>query len=288
MYRNAIIVLTKGYSKNEDYKKLINRNKSIYDIFYSKIKNKKEYDIVLYHEGNITINQQKWLQKQTPDLPLIFKVVKFIEFDKNIKSNYCIPTKLSEKFSNGYKNMCQFWSVDLFKYVKDYNYIIRIDEDCILKNISTNIINEYIKNKIYYSSAYFQSSDSKDVTIGIEQFFRDINNGKKYGNIKFPYTNFFIMNVQYFLKNTKLINALSKINYTHCIFINRWGDLPIWGYLLKYYVPSENYIEDKNISYLHESHNIIINNKQINIILIIFIVILICVIIVLFRKIISS
>ncbi len=266
MNKNAIIVLTKGYKTNEEYKDLINRNKSIYDVYYSKLQNKNDYDIVLYHEGNITNEQQKWIQNQTPNLPLIFKSIEFINFNNNnIKPNnkYCHLTEKAKGCSNGYKNMCHFWSVDLFKYAKDYKYIIRIDEDCVIKKLSPSIITEYTKNKIYYSSPYFQGYDIIDYTMGMEQFFQDINNEKKYENIKFPYTNLFIMYVPYFLKNMKILEALSNINDTQCIFINRWGDLPIWGYLLKYYVPQENYIEDKNIGYIHGSHQANINLENI-------------------------
>jgi len=266
MNKNVIIALTKGYKTNEEYTELINRNKSIYDVYYSKLQNKNECDIVLYHEGNITMEQQKWIQNQTTNLPLIFKGIEFIKFnDNDIKPNnkYCHLTDRAKGISNGYKNMCQFWSVDLFKYTKDYNYIIRIDEDCILKKLPIDILSDYTKNKIYYASPYYQGYDDQELTMGMEQFFQDINNGKKYDNIRFPYTNLFIMYVPYFLKNVKLLDALSKINDTQCIFINRWGDLPILGYLLKYYVPQENYIEDKNIGYVHGSHQASINLENI-------------------------
>jgi hypothetical protein len=266
MNKNGIIALTKGYKKNEEYKELISRNKSIYDVYYSKLQNKNECDIVLYHEGNITNEQQKWIQEQTPNLPLIFKEIEFINFNEtDIKPNnkYCHLNDRTKYFPNGYKNMCHFWSVDLFKYTKEYDYIIRIDEDCIIKKLSPTILSEYKTKNIYYSSPYYQGYDAEDFTMGMEQFFQDINNGKKYYNIRFPYTNLFIMYVPYFLKNTKILEALSKINDTQCIFINRWGDLPIWGYLLKYYVPQENHIEDKNIAYVHGSHHANINLENI-------------------------
>ena len=51
---NCIAVLTKGYKNNNDYKKLIDRNQHIYKNCY-KILNYP--DILIFHEGNITLSQ---------------------------------------------------------------------------------------------------------------------------------------------------------------------------------------------------------------------------------------
>jgi hypothetical protein len=62
LHKNAIVVLTKGYNGNEEYQELIDRNNSIYNIFYSLIDNKENYDIIIFHEGNITEEQQIYIQ----------------------------------------------------------------------------------------------------------------------------------------------------------------------------------------------------------------------------------
>lgn len=53
----------------------------------------------------------------------------------------CYPTTLSNRFSLGYKHMCHFWSIDFLEYLKDYKYILRIDDDCLLNTFDTNIFN---------------------------------------------------------------------------------------------------------------------------------------------------
>jgi hypothetical protein len=53
---------------------------------------------------------------------------------------------------------------------------------------------------------------------------------------------------------------LQIIDESHGIYSNRWGDLPIWGMILSTLIDEKHYRQEKSISYLHGSHNIIINN----------------------------
>jgi len=252
--KNAIVCLTRGYTKLDDYENLINRNISISKHF------NKEDDIIIFNEGNIPIEHQTYIQNKTPDIKLIFTTIQF--YNNTKQNDICLPTTLSNSFSLGYKNMCYFWSIDFLEYLKHYNYIIRIDEDCIINKIDKNIIESYKKNNIMFSSAYFQGPDEKDVTIGMEQLFNNYlnnNNLTKINDLKCPYTNFMIINIPFFKNNIHVQNILEEIKNSNCIFSNRWGDLPIWGYILSYLIDKKYYIEDKQISYIHGSHGATIN-----------------------------
>lgn len=253
--KNAIVCLTRGYNELNEYNSLINRNKSIHKMF-----NINDYDIIIFNEGNITIDQQQHIQTQTPDMQIQFISIKF--YNNTEQNDICKPTTLSNNFSLGYKNMCYFWSIDFLEYLKKYDYIIRIDEDCIIDKIDKNIINNYKKDNIMFSSAYFQGPDTLDVTIGMETLFNNYlekNNLIKKNELKCPYTNFMIINIPYFKNNKNVQNILQEIKNSNCIFSNRWGDLPIWGYILSYLIDKKYYIEDKNITYKHGSHDMIIN-----------------------------
>jgi hypothetical protein len=175
----------------------------------------------------------------------------------------CPETKLSSSFSMGYKNMCHFWSIGFLEYLKNYHYIIRIDEDCFLDKMDSNIINQYISDKIYFSSPFHVNDDNPDVIIGldnlVENFIRKNNIEKQSETLWFPYTNMMIVDVSYFSKNENVLKLLQEIDDSDCIFNNRWGDLPIWGYILTYLIPKENYFENKSIKYYHSSHHSQIN-----------------------------
>lgn len=262
MCKVAIVLLTRGYNDLRAYNMLIYRNRHIAMNFYLKLDNKEDYDIIIYHEGNITIEQQKYIQSKTPRLPLIFKKVEFIN-QITINNCLCPPTSLSSNFSIGYKNMCYFWSINFLNYLINYDYIIRIDEDCNLLHIPIDIIDSYSKNNIVFSSAYYQEEDEAAVTVGLYKLFNSFiaqNNIKPYKNkIECPYTNFMVVNINYFNNNEQVQKILKLIKESNCIFSNRWGDLPIWGYILSYLIDEKMYLKDDSIMYIHGSHKKKIN-----------------------------
>jgi hypothetical protein len=109
-----------------------------------------------------------------------------------------------------------------------------------------------------FSSPFYQGEDYADVTIGMNQLFNDFlkeKNMTQKNELKLPYTNVMIVNIPYFNNNEIVQNVLEKIKKSDCIFSNRWGDLPIWGYILSYLIDEKYFIEDKNIKYIHGSHH---------------------------------
>ena len=87
----------------------------------------------------------------------------------------------------------------------------------------------------------------------------NINPIKTFDKIKCPYTNFMVMNIEFFKNNTVVKKILKEIEESHGIYSNRWGDLPIWGMILSTLIDETHYFENKNISYFHASHNKTIN-----------------------------
>jgi hypothetical protein len=258
----AIVVLTRGYESNDSYNDLIKRNESIYNIYYKNLENYTNYSVIIFNEGNITPSQQEYIQSKTPNMPLIFTTIKFYQ-NFNTNNDLCPPTELSNQFSMGYKNMCYFWSIDFLTYLGNYEYIIRIDEDCFIQNLDPYIIDNYKQNNIMFSSPLYQTSDIAEVVVGMDTLFNEYlqqNNLIKKNSLRMPYTNFMICNIPYFKNNILVMNLLEKIKLSNCIFSNRWGDLPIWGYILSYLIDSNRFIEDKSIKYFHGSHYMQINS----------------------------
>lgn len=274
--KSAIVVVTRGYKNLYEYNALIQRNKSIYDKFYKHLVNPKNWDILIFHEGDIRPNQQKYIQTKTPHLPLIFRIFRQYPLKYNYK--LCPPTEKSEIIPIGYKNMCFFWVVSMFTYLSHYEYMIRIDEDCVLHQFDPTIIDDYRKKKVYFSSPIYQSTmyveeldknyplfESPECMIGMKQFFyheyiKNLNKKPYVYNVtKAPYTNLMIMNIPYFLHHKDIQYLIRKIRYNDCIFSNRWGDLPIWGFILAYAVHPKHYGMDRRIKYFHGSHDYMVN-----------------------------
>jgi hypothetical protein len=260
--KNAIVVLTKGYGTLDEYQLLLRRNQAIYDNFYSLLPDKSNIDVVIFHEGNISQDHQDHIQNATQLMPMVFKIVTFLTPAIEQANAFCYSTELSEQFSVGYKNMCRFWSVGIFEHMAQYEYVIRIDEDCILQTMDASVLTKYSGSGIMFASPSWIGEDTSDVIIGMHEFFRNYQMDLQ-RSVPNPYTNFMIINVPYFAAHQEIQRCLADVDRTNCIFVNRWGDMPLWGYILAVFVTNrgENKIllEDKDISYYHGSHDAKVN-----------------------------
>ena len=263
MNKIAITVLTKGYNYLGGYESLIKRNLLIKEKIIDN--SNFDFDMVVFHEGNILIDHQQYICENSKQ-NIIFKDVKNSgnreAFDNNknlINYELCPPNNSSSAYPLGYKHMCHFWSIDFLEYLKEYKYIVRIYEDCFINKFDNNIFNEMVEKEIHFVSPEFQGQDEWYVIVGLERLLNeflienDIQPHKLFSEIKCPYTNFMIVNLD-FLRNNEIINKmLKKIDSSHGIYSNRWGDLPIWGMILSTLVDEKHYSECKSISYFHGS-----------------------------------
>jgi len=267
--KNAIVALVRGYNDVNRYNDLIKRNLSIESI----IKGNTEFnfDFILAHEGNISTDHQEYIQSHLNFIKIMFiDVTQYgpkTAFDpkKNTINNFCKPNWLSNRFPLGYKHMCHFWSIDFLNYFKEYKFIIRVDEDCVVDTFDLEILKDMEENNIYFSTPMFQGQDERLVIDGLEQLRNkfcesyQIEITKNFNDLKCPYTNFMIVDVENINKNKIIKNFLNEIDTNGCIYSNRWGDLPIWGVILNTFLDKKHYKEIKNIKYYHGSHNIKIN-----------------------------
>lgn len=265
MGRIAIACLTRGYDDLEKYRVLGLRNTKLYEIFYSRLPEtaRGDYDVLIFHEGNIDEDAQKHIQGITPQLPIQFRAIRFYQ---NMIINYdlCPPNIVSDGFGMGYKNMCYFWTVDFLRYMSAYEFVIRIDEDCFLLEMDTGLVDRYRQDGIWYASPHFVGADEDYVTVGMGRLFESFMKArgivpKRTDGLHSPYTNVMIIDVSQMRKELVVLAALAAVEKCGCIFSNRWGDLPIWGYILTMLVDKKRYIEDKGLRYYHASHNAKIN-----------------------------
>jgi hypothetical protein len=253
---NATAVLTRGYTTFGKYKDLISRNKSIALQPWS-----KEYDHLIFHEGNITPVQINFIKQRSGDIDLKFVSVKPLFEDFKERNGYvckdCPPTLLSEKFPYGYKAMCYFWFVEFTKYCYMYNNIFRVDEDCTLNGIQSN---PAIPTVI--ASPMYQGMDCFLVIKGMNEFFEKLSKTNKYNwkwdkphKWRSPYTNVMWISLQWAM-SPEVTEIRNKVSANGCIISNRWGDLPLWGATCKLIGVPECNIDT---GYYHGSHGKTIN-----------------------------
>jgi hypothetical protein len=247
--KKAIVILTRGYHNYEKYFSLIQRNKSI-----SKNLNDKTTDIVIFNEGNIDPIHQVLIKKETPDLNIKFVTVTEKAFLKENEVFTFYKTTIRDIWHYGYRHMCHFWFIDFMKFCDNYDYILRIDEDCII-DFNIDEIFSILPSKILIAGA--MDSDGEHVTHGLNKFTLDFfkNNGftmksKEPGG---PYTNIFALNLLKLHKNQFLKLYMNYVDKSNNIYIYRWGDLPLWGEVLEYFYKKHDYLIFNKINYFHGS-----------------------------------
>jgi len=249
---SAIVVLTRGYPTNEGYIKLIQRNLAI-----QKHLRNTDMDIVFFHEGNITTEQQKYIRSFTPALRMIFTDVKKdgLAFS-DVKQS--LPISPTVRCPFGYRHMCAFWFTDFWLFCNEYDRILRIDEDCIIDFDIVRIVGYLETNSAVFGK---WEGDVDFVTRGLNDFTMSFLRTRGSYSPRLPsgpYTNVIALNLQRLRANTTCMEFIRAIKASENIYIWRWGDLPLWGEMIHYLFPSQALLT-KQIKYFHESHDAQVN-----------------------------
>lgn len=261
--RKCIAVLTRGYEDQSKYQDLIERNESI-----RKNIQDQTISILIFHEGNITPSQQTHISNQTPELNLQFIDVKSTgkAFRKEKESIPFDPETAA--FPIGYRHMCSFWIMDFWHFVSEYDFLLRIDEDCI---IDFNIDQLFDKLQHTQKSVItgLWGNDCGFVTKGMNSFTINFISQKYHKphyniDIKSPPSGpccIFALQLDHIRRNVPdifpYLEALDQING---IYSQRWGDGPLWGEIIHYFLGGKHICEiDTNLRYYHKSHQAQIN-----------------------------
>ena len=249
---NAVVVLTRGYTDIIKYDELIKRNNALLKNYSNSL------DYVIMHEGNIPKEHQLHIQNKTPDLPLTFIDVGASFRTESLKEIYT-PTK---RFPLGYRNMCNFWFCEFWKYLEKYDKILRIDEDCMMYSDYRHIFEELDEHIVCVYGNW--AGDCPNVTRGLNNF---IINFLKTHDIKAsskspsgPSTCVMGFNIKELKKNEVLKNLTQSKELTDNVFIYRWGDAPLWGDVLHYLFNGKH--KTCNLHYYHGSHKRLINTQK--------------------------
>lgn len=251
----GIGALVRGYKDIKNYDLLISRNKAIKKVLIKKLKIPSE--IILFHEGNIGSDHQKHIiDKSMID-------IKFVDVSKEFLYNKDLQTASIDfdRFKSGYRLMCKFNACGIWKYLDEYNYFMRIDEDVIIKKVDLKLLNNptNLDNSFYTASLSDESHEPTNDTLPLflKSLFK-LDNTNFY-NHKFPYTNLYITDVSIFRRN-EIISPLKAISDNSDQFIYRWGDLPILGSILNIFEIEIKKL--KKTEYFHISHNVTVGKKK--------------------------
>jgi len=254
--KSCIAVLTRGYSHEAHYENLVKRNQHIEINLLD-----KSIDILIFHEGNILDQHQEYIKSRSLSLKIKFINISAYAFKKE-KSKINLGD-----FSNlglGYRHMCSFWFVDFWNYVNDYEYLLRIDEDCFIDFKIDQILLE-LQNITFISGK--TQDDAERVTFGLNKFSLNFLKQNNFNEEKWnvekkpggPYTNIIGFSLKKILEKEIFMKYIKEVDASEMIYKRRWGDMPLWGEAIFYLFGSETMKLDDRIKYYHQSHKVQIN-----------------------------
>ena len=250
----AVVALVRGYKELDKYDDLLRRNSGIFKHINSKLA--YPLKLILFHEGNISTDHQNYILSNSPEDIEFINVSSEFSFNKNIVKNAID----SERFKEGYRMMCRFNFYGIWNYVKDFDYIIRVDEDVVITKFDMKNLDKILDKKIVFSTLSLSKETHEPTNDTLPDYLMNTfsSKDKRFYNHKFPYTNFYISRVDFW--NNSTVQQQLKSLVTEDQFVYRWGDLPIIGSFLNFYNRKINILN--NCSYIHTSHNVTIKNEN--------------------------
>lgn len=263
----AICCLLRGYNQFSLFEDFLRRCRAIKrNLSQYSGKDLHEYDHLIFHEGNISQEYMTiLLLKSGLNLQFVDVSNEFI-WNISSSSSFCKETPLSNSFSDGYKSMCRFWFDGFLRYTERYDYIVRIDEDCVLLNCDIeSIIQGLAENSLLYATPRVFGKDDINVTQGLSNFVKNYSKlhelNRQYNDSWNPYTNLFFLDRNQIVSNLEFMNFCQAVHDTRCIYINRWGDLPLWGCALQLFFDRSKIIVIDSLKYEHSSFGELVNKS---------------------------
>jgi hypothetical protein len=249
----AIVGLVRGYDNLENYSNLIHRNRLIHRNFNKRF----NYPILLFYEGNILPEHQRVISKLTPNVSFADVSGKaFIALPN-------IPVDSNKSRSGiGYKHMCRFYAMQIYEFTKDFEYILRLDDDSFLESTIKYDLFEYMKEQNFIYGFVHKEYDYHEQTTATLPIFTLEYIKNKNVKIKcslnaidteYYYSNFTITQTAFWNK-PKVQDYLRAIDESMGIYQFRWGDHVIQTLALKMFGDPQQIHYFQDFRYTHQSH----------------------------------
>jgi Glycolipid 2-alpha-mannosyltransferase len=251
---NAIVCLTRGYPNVRGYHHLIERNRAIYEIINRN--RTRQYPLILWHEGNIPAEHQRYIAGQDPNEDL-----RFVDVSRVFR----LPMSLRERDlvgggTVGYRLMCRFHSYYIWQYTRQFDYVMRLDEDCTLISAAGDPIALLADAQGDFATAVF-TKESHQLTnhtlpVFVQSFIEATQADTQFSpyNQDFPYTNLYVTRTA-FWRQANVQQFLDAVRRERDSLRLRWGDLPVLGVALNMFAAPEKVYRLSGIGYRHGSHN---------------------------------
>ena len=241
----AIVCLTRGYPFHRIYRysSLILRNYCIKRVCSF------EFTLLIFHEGNIQRYMQILIQF------LFGYPIQFVDVSSAFKKRSSHIWTGKSDFPLSYSLMCQFQYFHIWQYLREFDYVVRIDEDCLLLSFNPNFTEFVFWTG--YSTPETHLNTLSTLPVFLNQLGIDFDT-----EAPLPYTNFFVTKTEFW--NRKPVSSfLYEIFSYESSLEYRWGDPPILGVALREFSTDLKYdFNSPDVSYLHLSHKSLVENGQ--------------------------
>jgi hypothetical protein len=249
------VCLTRGYTDPSRYDRLMDRNRSIYEVINRQ--RAQQYPLIIWHEGDISPEHQEYILAKELNADVQFVSVSDV---------FRLPDGLTEQdlveyWSVGYRLMCRFHSYYIWQYARHFDYILRLDEDCTLTSAASDLFEWLAESEGDFATAAYLPEPHELTNQTLAPFARafaanaphGIGKGGPY-NHQFPYTNFYVTRTAFWLQpdvQRFLHAAISKREFLRF----RWGDAPVLGIALSQFAAPGKVLRISRIGYTHASHD---------------------------------
>lgn len=250
----AIVCLTRGYSNPQYYGSLIVRNRHIFENFNKKLK--QQYPLVIFHEGNIPKEHQDFILSHEKNSSVSFV---------NIAEEFKMPPDLhisevrDDRFHLGYRFMCRFFVYGIWKYIKEYDYFFRIDEDTLIGELNYDIFEHMRAHSLDYMPSRFTHEYHEFTNETIPEVAESLLQGKWKASdydqtiLWVPLTNLYASSVKFFMQE-HVQKFLQAITSDKRFIIYRWGDHVVQGICLKTFSSPDKVKVIHDFASMHGSH----------------------------------
>lgn len=250
------------------------------DLLYKNYNNKFKHDVIIFYDSLFPFDNKSQL-----DIKKNRKEIKFIQIPDNIWKPPCninINDKNNwleiNKYPIGYRNMCRWYGISVFRYVKNlgYDWILRLDDDSYIHSIINYDLFKFMyDNKKIYGYKCLSNESIKWRKNFIEILCKYILYKKLYEkydillkyyikeqdkwisdhfNLIGPYTNFFLTNVNNWT-TPDVEEFLNYIDNNGGIYKYRWGDLIIHTAVINIFFNHKTHHHFKDFDYEHATFN---------------------------------
>jgi len=245
---------------------------------------KYKYPVIILHEGDYNEEANNEI---IMGIRCDYRYL--VQFKQIDNEDFCIPSHINIDKMNSiidlqvvpywrnqkYRSMCYFWLKNFYKYTKDFDYVMRIDDDSIIEEQIKYDLFELMRDKDYIYLSNIIHLDCSLCNYGMKEFFlkhyenkkdkinelfmdhklsndngyfenfkklyKKINNDEEYNgdsvelSMPFMYYNNFNI-INVDIWNTPEIqDIVNKIDEQGYIFYCRWGDAPLQTIILSLY-----------------------------------------------------